>query len=165
MVRFRINDFRFLFLFRQLFFGLIAYLTEDTVSIIKNNHVQVLTYYKWSHVVPHVKCLLFLSDFNQKLNVWTNLNKKSYEISWKFVVWESRRCMWRAYGQTDGLFDMTRLIASFAHAPRRVIKITEIKVENKISGAKLHFRPSNSFKFRYVAECHLIFNISVTPVN
>jgi len=30
------------------------------------------------------------------------LSKKSFEISGKFVVWESRRCMWRAERQTDG---------------------------------------------------------------
>jgi hypothetical protein len=68
---------------------------------------------------------------------------------------------------------MSRLIASFAHAPIRVIKIIEIKFENKRRYAKLNFRPSNSFKFRCVsksyvrlgAEYHLILNISVTSVN
>jgi hypothetical protein len=38
---------------------------------------------------------------------------------------------------------MTGLIASFAKAPRIVIKIIETEIENKISDAKLLLRASN----------------------
>jgi hypothetical protein len=70
-------------------------------------------------------------------------------------MWTDRQTDGRTDGQTDrqsdGRFDMSGLIASFVHAPRRLVKITEIKVE-KMSDAKLHFRLSNSFKLRYVSE-------------
>ena len=69
MVRFIFNHLRFLCLVRQIFFSLKAFLTQETVSIIVDSHGEVLKYYKRSNVSPHVKFLLFLSDFNQNLNV------------------------------------------------------------------------------------------------
>jgi hypothetical protein len=59
------------------FFGLSAYLTENTISVMKTNRGKG----SWMYVGLNVKLLLFLSTFNQNWNVLTNFSKNpKYEV-------------------------------------------------------------------------------------
>jgi hypothetical protein len=64
----------------------------------------------------HVKYPLFLSDFNETWNIWTDFRKiLQYEISWKSVQWEPSCSM-----RTDRWTGMTKLIVAvhnFVKAP------------------------------------------------
>jgi hypothetical protein len=71
----------------------------------------------------HVKCPLFLSDFNETWISSTEFRKKihKYQISWKSFQWEAS-CSMRAGRRTDGQTDMTKLTVafrSFANAPKK----------------------------------------------
>ena len=68
----------------------------------------------------HVKCPLFLSDFNETLIFSTDFRKSSYQISWKSVQREPS-CSMRTDGRTRGHTVMTKLIVTlrnFTHAPK-----------------------------------------------
>jgi hypothetical protein len=70
----------------------------------------------------HVKCPLFLSDFNETWIVSTYFWKIfRYQISWKSVRWESS-CSMRTDGQTERQTGVTKLIVAFrnfANASKR----------------------------------------------
>jgi hypothetical protein len=62
----------------------------------------------------HVKYPLFLSHLNDTLSFSKDFRKTpKYQISWKFVQWESS-CSMRTDGQTDGQTDKTKVTVAFS---------------------------------------------------
>jgi len=83
----------------------------------------------------HVKCPLFLSDFNETWILLTNFWKiHKYQILWISVKWEPC-CSIRTDGQTDRQTDMTKLIVAvhnFANVPKNA-PLTELQLSNSPS--------------------------------
>jgi hypothetical protein len=85
----------------------------------------------------HVKCPLFLSDFNETWIFWTGFRRKlKNQISWKSVQWEPSFSVWkdgRTERQKDGPTDMTKLIVvllNLSNAPKKHAYITKINSVN-----------------------------------
>jgi hypothetical protein len=67
------------------------------------------------HLRLHVKCLIFLSDFNQTSSFATEFRKSpQQQITRKSVQWEPRWHM-RTNGQTDSRTNMAKLISALRH--------------------------------------------------
>ena len=80
----------------------------------------------WSKVYigRHVKCPLFLSDFNETWIFSTDFRKiLSFQFYWKSMKWE-QRCSMRTDGQTD-VHDETKTWFSQFFEPH--LKVIEIK--------------------------------------
>jgi hypothetical protein len=102
------------------------------------------------YICLHVKCPLFLSDFNEISTLSTYFRKiLKYKISWKSVLWELICSM------TDGRKDMTQLI-EFAIL-RTFLKISCVKYEYETTLEQLLPLPGN--------EPRMSFPIVISIVN
>jgi len=70
----------------------------------------------------HIKCPLFLSDFNGTWIFWAEFRKTlKYKFSWKSVQWDPS-CSMRAGGRRGRQAGMTKLIVAF----RNFLKATKM---------------------------------------